>query len=83
MCALRGYGALSCRDARLLRQSHQFGHGKHTCLLHNAGSMLLRRVKGDFQFRGDLLVASSPAMTLSSFVSAEHLLIGCSAVVVL
>jgi hypothetical protein len=79
MCALRGYGALSCRDARL----HQFGHGKHACLLHHAGSMLLRRVKGDFQFRGDLLVASSPAMTLSSFVSAEHLLIGCSAVVVL
>jgi len=50
MCALRGYGALSCRDARL----HQFGHGKHACLLHHAGSMLLRRVKGDFQFRGDL-----------------------------
>jgi hypothetical protein len=51
-----GYPAGPGRNAHLLRQPHQLGHGEHSHLLHHAGAMGLYGAKRDAEFRADLLV---------------------------
>jgi hypothetical protein len=46
----------SGRDARLLCQPHQLGHGDQAHFLYHAGAMGLNRAKRDAEFHADLLV---------------------------
>lgn len=54
--ALHVKWALPCADAATFGQSHQFGHGPHSHLLHHVGTMDFDRLLDSAEFAGNLFV---------------------------